>query len=295
MTIAAGFRFDVPVRFAEDRLEVLSTFLAGDAPSVPLIGTGDGVATRFPLVKAYGDGLVYRGAPGMLPSAISISDGFDIDTLDVSGALAGDAITQDDLLAGRWDGAAVRLFGVDWETPGGGQAPLARGVLGDVGVRDGAFRAELSGPTALLERPAVEATSPECRAELGDRRCRVDMAGRVRTARIASVVDAVTLTVDATEPLANAYSYGTLRFLDGANSALSEPILRSDGASERRWHRGGGWLVARSGRNDLVGCARDAGRALPPPGARCAPRCGHDDRGRLPFRRAARDGRGAGR
>ena len=36
--IAAGFRFDVPVRFAEDRLEVsLSTFLAGDAPSVPLI------------------------------------------------------------------------------------------------------------------------------------------------------------------------------------------------------------------------------------------------------------------
>lgn len=36
--IAAGFQFDVPVRFADDRLEInRSTFLAGEAPSVPLI------------------------------------------------------------------------------------------------------------------------------------------------------------------------------------------------------------------------------------------------------------------
>jgi hypothetical protein len=33
-----GYLFDVPVRFAEDTLEVSrSTFLAGEAPSVPLI------------------------------------------------------------------------------------------------------------------------------------------------------------------------------------------------------------------------------------------------------------------
>ena len=37
-SITAGFLFDVPVRFADDRLEVnRSTFLAGEAPSVPLI------------------------------------------------------------------------------------------------------------------------------------------------------------------------------------------------------------------------------------------------------------------
>ncbi|NUR45287.1 MAG: DUF2460 domain-containing protein [Sphingomonas sp.] len=36
--ITAGFVFDVPVRFAEDRIEVnRATFLAGEAPSVPLI------------------------------------------------------------------------------------------------------------------------------------------------------------------------------------------------------------------------------------------------------------------
>jgi uncharacterized protein (TIGR02217 family) len=36
--ITAGFLFDVPVRFADDRIEVnRSTFLAGEAPSVPLV------------------------------------------------------------------------------------------------------------------------------------------------------------------------------------------------------------------------------------------------------------------
>lgn len=36
--ISAGYRFDVPVRFAEDRLEVnRATFLAGEAASVPLV------------------------------------------------------------------------------------------------------------------------------------------------------------------------------------------------------------------------------------------------------------------
>ncbi len=36
--VTAGFRFDVPVRFAEDRLSVnRATFLAGEAPSVPLV------------------------------------------------------------------------------------------------------------------------------------------------------------------------------------------------------------------------------------------------------------------
>jgi uncharacterized protein (TIGR02217 family) len=36
--LTAGFRFDVPVRFAEDSLEVnRATFAAGEMPSVPLV------------------------------------------------------------------------------------------------------------------------------------------------------------------------------------------------------------------------------------------------------------------
>jgi len=175
------------------------------------------------------DGMDYRAAPGMLPSAISLSDGFEVDTLDVSGALTSDAITDADLGAGRWDGARVRLFAVDWTQPEAGTVALARGELGDIGSRDGAFTAELRGPTALLERPAIEFTSPECRAELGDRRCGVDLAGRTRFLRVSEAIDRVTIRVEAAEPSPNRYGYGRLRWIEGGNSGLTSAVLASDG------------------------------------------------------------------
>src|SRR3546814_7472201 len=51
------------------------------------------------------DGLVYRSAPGIAPSAIHLSGGLQTDSMDISGALSADAITEADLTAGRSDGA----------------------------------------------------------------------------------------------------------------------------------------------------------------------------------------------
>lgn len=96
-------------------------------------------------------GVVYRASSGMVPSAIRQSSGFDVDTLDVEGALTGDAITADDLTAGRWDGAALTLFATDWTDPAY-TLVIARGEIGDVSIRDAAFTAELRGPTTASGR-----------------------------------------------------------------------------------------------------------------------------------------------
>lgn len=182
-------------------------------------------------------GLVYRAAPGMLPSSITRSDGFDLDTLDVEGALTSDAITAADLKAGRWDGAGVFVFMVDWEAPdpgsgsgtGGETLAIARGELGEISIKGDAFEAELKGPTAALDRPAVEQTSPECRARLGDRRCRVDLAARTRLARIVAVSgeDVIEVDVSAGDDV---WRYGRFRWLSGTNSGLERAIMGSAGA-----------------------------------------------------------------
>lgn len=173
-------------------------------------------------------GLRYRAAPGMLPSSISQSDGFDVDSLDVEGALTSDAIAAADLAAGRWDGAKVFIFMLDWEQPDAAPVAIARGELGDVSVKGGSFEAELRSPLALLDQPVVEQTSPECRARLGDGRCRVDMAGRVRLTRIATLLGEDRLQVESAAG-ANAYAYGRLRWISGARSGLVCPVLRSEG------------------------------------------------------------------
>jgi uncharacterized phage protein (TIGR02218 family) len=177
----------------------------------------------------YLDGLVYRAAPGMTPSAIERSAGLDADSMDVTGALTSEAIGEADLLAGRWDGARVSLFACDWSGPGE-TVPLGDGTIGAVETRDGALTAELRGIAAELERPVVEETSAECRAELGDKRCRVPMAGRRRFARVTGIEGAV-LTLDAGEPAANSYGGGRLRWFGGENSGLVDAIARSEGAT----------------------------------------------------------------
>ncbi len=175
------------------------------------------------------DGLVYRAAPGMTPSAVTRSAALDADSMDVAGALTGSAISERDLLAGRWDGARVSVFATDWTAPGE-QVSLGEGTIGAVETRGGALTAELRGVAARLERPVVEETSPECRAELGDARCRVTMAGRRRVAMVTAA-DGAVLTLDGAEASANAYGGGRLRWIGGANSGLEDAVARSDGAT----------------------------------------------------------------
>jgi uncharacterized phage protein (TIGR02218 family) len=191
---------------------------------------GDGVALGFTshdrdLERG---GLLYRAAPGMLPSAVALSDGFEADSLDVKGALTADAINAADLAAGRWDGAALAIFIADWEDPAAEPVALAHGTIGDVTAKQRGFEAELRGPAAALERQVAEQTSPECRAELGDKRCRVDMAGRTRLARVAAVPGET--EVEIAGPLeAGVWAYGRARWISGANSGLEVGLAGSSG------------------------------------------------------------------
>lgn len=173
------------------------------------------------------DGLVHRASPGMTPSAIKRSDGLEADTMAASGVLDAGAITERDLLGGRWDGARVAVFAVDWN--GEGRVDLGEGTIGAVDLADGGFSAELRGVAAALDRPVAEETSASCRAELGDRRCRVAMAGRRRFARVVAVADMV-VTLDTVEPVADAYGNGGLRWFGGENAGLEAAVARSEGA-----------------------------------------------------------------
>ncbi|WP_439532102.1 DUF2163 domain-containing protein [Polymorphobacter sp.] len=193
---------------------------------------GDGVALGFtshdrPLTVG---GMRYEHAPGISPSAVVSSDGLEIDTMEVAGALSASAITATDLLAGRYDGAAVELFLVDWRAPDAGRHALARGRLGAVEAGDGpdaGFVATLLGPTAALQATAVESYSPECRAALGDRRCRVPLRGRVHRAAVGasdgdrlSVIAGGVVTADLVE--------GRVRVLDGALAGIERRVIAAD-------------------------------------------------------------------
>jgi uncharacterized phage protein (TIGR02218 family) len=172
------------------------------------------------------DDLLYRATPGMVPSAIERSVSLDPDSVDLSGVLTSDAISARDLIAGRWDGAALRLFAVDWSNPDADTLHLVRGTLGAVSIKGEAFEVELNGPTAIFDAPVVEETSPDCRASLGDKRCGVDLAGRVLITTITAADDIEVNVAASLNP--GDYAQGRLRWLDGANAGTEGLILAND-------------------------------------------------------------------
>lgn len=212
----------------------MTAFLASELTSFALcwrLERRDGVALGFTShdLDLTVEGLLYRASPGIAPSAIEDAAIGEASAFEVAGAVSAASLSDADLRAGRWDGAGVRLLAVDWEDPGR-FVQLARGELGGVTVRKGAFTADVKGAGAVLDRPIVEETSPECRAELGDARCRVPLAGRTVVARTLSAAGA-SVTVDRAEPVANGWGWGRLRWLDGRNGGLVQPVLASAGST----------------------------------------------------------------
>lgn len=120
------------------------------------------------------DGLTFRASTGLTAAAIEQATGLSIDNTEAMGALSDAAIREEDIEAGRFDGAEVRAWLVNWADPD--QRILQfRGSIGELRRAGGAFHAELRGLTDLLNRPLGRVYQKPCTAVLGDRTCRFDM------------------------------------------------------------------------------------------------------------------------
>jgi uncharacterized phage protein (TIGR02218 family) len=93
---------------------------------------------------------------------------------EVEGALSADGIDAADLAAGRFDGATVEVWLVDWTEPALRER-LRTGTVGEVTRAGGAFRAELRGLAQALDEPRGRRFARGCDADLGDGRCGIDL------------------------------------------------------------------------------------------------------------------------
>lgn len=122
------------------------------------------------------EGDTYAAATGYTRTAVANNASLAVDNLDVEGILDSAAITEPDLRAGRFDHAEIKMFVVNWADLSQGKLMLRKGWLGEVRIiRSGTFVAELRGLTQALQQRLGELYAPECRADLGDARCKVPL------------------------------------------------------------------------------------------------------------------------
>ena len=183
------------------------------------------------------DGITFRAETGMTASAIVQGTGLSVDNTEASGALSDAALSEPDILAGRYDNAALTIWEVDWQDPAWRRV-LFRGSLGEITRAGGAFRAELRGLTEPLSKTGGRVFGAACPAVLGDAQCSVDLDQPVFRADVALLaVDegGAMLDVPLLEDFAaNWFVDGTVIFLSGAAQGMLVPVRREEALGQTR-------------------------------------------------------------
>lgn len=172
-------------------------------------------------------GTVFLAASGFAGTEAREVAGLAAPGAEVTGGFSSAVITEQDLAAGRYDGARVELFTVNWQEPQAQHLLLKVQEIGEVSRAGGAFAAELRSFAHRLSQEQGRIYGRRCDASLGDGRCRVDLsaAGRRAVGVVTAVEGRDRVVVSGLDGFADGhFRLGTLRFDGGANAGLTVEI-----------------------------------------------------------------------
>lgn len=209
---------------------VYSAHLASGATSLVrcfLLTRGDGVqigATEHDRDLIF-DGVTFRAATALTASDAAASLGLAADELDAEGALSSDAISEADIRAGRYDGAEVQVWDVNFRDVSVRQL-LGVYTIGEIERGATGFRAELRSRTAGLANKAGRSFVALCDASCGDARCGVDLdAAAFLGTGVVQAANELELSVTGLTAFADGwFDRGILTWISGANAGIRSEI-----------------------------------------------------------------------
>lgn len=182
------------------------------------------------------DGLTFRADTGLTARQLEQATGLSVDNTEALGALSSAAVRDEDIEAGRFDGAEVTSWLVNWAAPEMRWLQF-RGAIGEIAREDGQFRAELRGLTDLLNQPLGRIYQAPCTAVLGDTACGFDLAtpGYAAEAEVIAITDGQTVEI-APQPGFEPewFTRGVLRILSGPAEGLWGAIKRDLSHADKR-------------------------------------------------------------
>ena len=185
-------------------------------------------------------GTTYLARTGLDGTAAETSLGFAVGGSEIAGAFVAGILTETDLANGRYDGANVEVWLVNWADTSQ-RLLLDMGSIGQVKRSEFAFTAEVRTLAHEFDQERGRLYQAGCAAELGDARCGFVLSGAAFVAQgVVSTTDGRISLGAALGAYANAwFTGGRLRFLAGANNGASVSVkqhsLNADGALLTLW------------------------------------------------------------
>ena len=130
------------------------------------------------------NGIAFAADSGLSARALEQTTGLAVDNTEALGILRSSAVNEDDIAAGRYDGAEVVAWLVNWADVSQ-KLVLFRGTIGEIHRSAGAYQAELRGLSEALNQPQGRIYQKSCGAILGDGACGFDLDGVGYSASVA--------------------------------------------------------------------------------------------------------------
>jgi len=165
------------------------------------------------------DNTIFSAGAGLDATAADSELGFAVGGSEVTGALMSSAITEADIANGRYDGASVEVWLVDWSDTNA-RLLLDAGVIGEVRRSEFAFTAEVRSIAHDLDQPFGRHYQAGCSADLGDASCMVDTTSPAYRAigAITATDGRLSFTMLAPGFADGWFTGGAARFSSGANA-----------------------------------------------------------------------------
>ncbi len=174
-----------------------------------MLDIGDGSGFQF-----------YSAKEGFSRTNISNDSELSVGNLEVIGIFSGASLDETELRRGLYDFADVKIMTYNQESPSDGIIKMLRGQMAQVVVTTkGFFKVELRDLTQLFTKELGELYSKDCRADLGDKRCRVPIfPDLLPTGTLLEVGDFYRIPTVAPDPSACASILMNFEGDDGATS-----------------------------------------------------------------------------
>ncbi len=171
--------------------------------------------------------VTFKASTGLDAAAVQSSTGLSVDNSQAVGALSDLGLDEVDIRSGRYDGAEVLAWLVNWRDVSQNVLQF-RGHLGEIRRSGGVFEAELRGLAEALNQPQGRAYHKNCSAVLGDLACGFDVSDPGYSIETSAPAGRGSFTLEGLADFDERwFEKGVFRVLDGAAAGLSG-IIRYD-------------------------------------------------------------------
>lgn len=174
------------------------------------------------------NGVTYLAATGLSAGEAQTEAGYAVTGMAIAGAFSSDALSEADLIAGVYDGAAVEMYRVNWADPTV-YGLVRKGWLGEVHQGRTAFSAEMRGLMQALNQNIGRSFCYLCDATVGDTRCGIDLTATPYqgSGTITAVTDNRRFSVSGLADFSTGwFGGGKLVWTSGACKGLSGEVKR---------------------------------------------------------------------